>query len=49
MRHETTKLQTATVISCGFEVSSGVLNIIVIGHHTINIPEIFHVFTVRLA
>ena len=29
----------------GFEVCLRVLNIIVIGHHTINIPEIFHVFT----
>ena len=30
---------------CGFEVCLHVLNIIVIGHHTINIPDIFHVFT----
>ena len=28
---------------CGFEVCSRVLNIIVIGHLTINIPDIFHV------
>ena len=31
---------------CGFEVCSRVLNFIVIGHYTINGPEIFQVFTV---
>ena len=48
MRREITKPQTATVISfvIGFEVCSRVLNFIVIGQYTINIPEIFQVFMV---
>jgi len=31
---------------CGFEASSPVLIFALIGHNTINIPEIFQVFTV---
>ena len=38
------KLQRQLV--CGFEVSLRILNFIVIGQYTINIPEIFQVFTV---
>ena len=46
IRHEEPKLQTATVVSCGFVVFLHVLNFIVIGLYTINIPEIFQPFTV---
>ena len=34
------------LLGCGFEVCSCVLNFIVIGQYTINIPEIFQVFAV---
>ena len=34
---------------CGFEASSPVLIFALIGHNTINIPEIFQVFTVLTA
>ena len=46
IRQEITKPQTATVISCGFEVCLHILNVILIGQYTINIPEKFQVFTV---
>jgi len=46
MRCEITKLQTAMLISLWFEVCLRILNFIVIGQYTINIPEIFQVFTV---
>ena len=49
IRHEEPKLQTATVVSlwfCGFVVFLHVLNFIVIGLYTINIPGIFQPFTV---
>ena len=42
MRREKTKPQTVTVTS----VCSRVLNFTVTGQYTINIPEIFQVFTV---
>ena len=34
------------LLVCGFEVCSSVLNFTVIGQYTINIPDIFQVFTV---
>ena len=43
--HKITKWQTATII-CGFEVCLRILNFIVIVQYTINIPEIFQLFTV---
>ena len=46
IRREITKLQTAMVINLWFEVCLRILNFIVIGQYTINIPEIFQVFTV---
>ena len=46
IRREITKLQTATVINLWFEVCLRILNFIVIGQYTINIPENFQVFTV---
>ena len=46
MRRKITKLQTAMLISLWFEVCLRILNFIVIGQYTINIPEIFQVFMV---
>ena len=43
MRPEKPKAQTATAISLWF---CSLLNFTVIGQYTINIPEIFQVFTV---
>ena len=43
---EITKPQTAMVIVCVFKVCLRILNFIVIGQYTINIPEIFQVFRV---
>ena len=37
IRREKSKPQTATVIVCGFEDSSRVLNFMVIGHYTIDL------------
>ena len=47
IRYKKTKLQARTLV-CGFVGSSRVLIFAVIGHNTINIPEIFQVFTVFL-
>ena len=44
IRREITKPQTTTVIR--YEVCLRILNSVVIGQYTINIPEIFQVFTV---
>ena len=44
--HEKTKPQTAMVISLWFSGLWCVLNIIVIGHYTINVPKSFQLFTV---
>ena len=47
IRCEKTKLETEIVITvCGSEVCSWALDLAVIGHYTINIPEIFQVLTV---
>ena len=46
IRCEKPKPQTSTVVSLWFWVCSYVLNLIVIGHYTINIPEIFQPLTV---
>lgn len=46
IKHEKTELQARSSIVCGFVASSHVLIFAVIGHNTINIPEIFQVFMV---
>ena len=49
IRHEKTKGQARTLITvCGFVANSRVMIFAVIGHNTINIPEIFQVFTIFL-
>ena len=48
IRHEKTEPQARTLISLWFVASSHVLIFAVIGGNTINIPEIFQVFTVFL-
>ena len=45
IRYKKTKLQVRTLV-CGFVGSLRALIFAVIGHNTINIPEIFQVFTV---
>ena len=44
--HEKTKPQARRFLVCGFVASSHILIFAVIGHSTINIPEIFQVFMV---
>ena len=48
-RREKTKRQARTLITvCGFVANSRVMIFAVIAHNTINIPEIFQVFTIFL-
>ena len=46
IRREITKPQLITVAVCGFEVCLSILNFIVIGQYTVNIPAFFQVFSV---
>ena len=45
VRHEKPEPQARTLIVCGFVASSHVLIFAVIGYNTINIPEIFQMFS----